>query len=301
MPGKDWLELSIQVPSELVEPVAELFRRYGKGGVAIEEPGGHNPDDGEPQPIPTSATLRTYMPVTPGFHSNRELIHIGVKLIGHIHPLPELQERELKEDEWETAWKAHFTLLKVGRRLVVRPPWLAYEPEAGEVVVEVEPGMAFGTGHHPTTRRCLESLERLSFPGCHVVDVGAGSGILSIAAAMLGAGWVRGFEIDAVALKVCRTNLRTNGVSGQARCYKGTLPHPQASAGSADLVLANINSVALASLAPELRAVLKPGGWLVAAGILEERRAQVEQAFEDAGLTVRERLLDDDWVALLAQ
>ena len=260
MPGHDWLELSIQVPSELVEPVAELFRRYGKGGVAIEEPGGYDPDDGQPQPTPTSVTLRTYMPVTPGFRSNRELIHIGVKLISHIHPLPELHERELMEDEWETAWKAHFTSLKVGRRLVVRPPWLAYEPEAGEVVVELEPGLAFGTGHHPTTRRCLESLERLIFPGCHVVDVGAGAGILSIAAAMLGAAGVRGLEIDAVALKVCRANFRTNGVSGRARCYKGTLPHPRAPAGSADLVLANINSVALANLSPELRAVLKPRG-----------------------------------------
>jgi ribosomal protein L11 methyltransferase len=285
----------------LVEPVAELFRRYGKGGVAIEEPGGYDPDIGQPRPPATNALLRTYMPVSPGFRSNRELVHIGIKLIARIHPLPDLQERELLEEEWESAWKAHFTLLKLGRRLVVRAPWQEHEPQSDEVVVVMEPGLAFGTGHHPTTRRCLENLERLAYPGCRVLDVGAGSGILSVTAAKLGAGWVRGLEIDPVALRVCRANLRSNGVSGLARCYGGTLPHAQVPDACADLVLANINSVALAALAPRFRTALRSGGWLVAAGILEERRAQVETAFAKAGLKVQEALLDDDWVALLAQ
>ena len=296
-----WFEFSITVPYEYVEPVAALFDRYGQGGVVIEEPGGHNPDEGETPPKMPSAIVRAYMPATAAFHSNREMVHIGVALIRHLHPLPDLEERELTADEWESTWKHHFTLLHVGRRLVIAAPFHNYSPTPGEVVVQVEPGMAFGTGHHPTTKRCLESLERLLVPGATVVDVGSGSGILSIAAAKLGAGSVVGLEIDDVALRVGRANVRANGVAETVRCLRGSLPHAKVRRASADLVLANISATALVQLAPALRSVLKPGGWLVAAGLLDERRQAVEEAFANAGLTVREPLLDDDWVTLLAQ
>ena len=138
-------------------------------------------------------------------------------------------------------------------------------------------------------------------PFDQVLDVGAGSGILSVGAAKLGAGRVIGVEIDKIAVKAGRANLRANGVSGKVRCYAGTLPNDHVPSGWADIVLANVNSVALVNLAPELRRALKPGGWLVGAGILEERRASVEAAFAAAGLKIRERLRDDDWVAMLCQ
>jgi len=296
-----WLELKIEVPFEFVEPVAELFRRYGKGGVAIEEEGGWDPDIGESQPPRPSAVLRTYMPQTPAFRSKREIVHIGVALIGKLTPLNGIEEREIEESEWEAAWKAHFTPLRVGEHLVVSPPWDHGSVRDGDVVIEIDPGLAFGTGHHPTTHRALESLERLIKPCDKVLDVGAGSGILSVGAAKLGAGRVIGVEIDKIAVKAGRANLRANGVSGKVRCYAGTLPNDHVPSGWADIVLANINSVALVNLAPELRRALKPGGWLVGAGILEERRASVETAFASAGLRIRERLRDDDWVAMLCQ
>ncbi|MEE8519445.1 MAG: 50S ribosomal protein L11 methyltransferase, partial [Dehalococcoidia bacterium] len=299
MPPKDWLEFKIEVPYEFVEPVAELFRRYGKGGVAIEEAGGWDPDLGESQPPRPSAVLRTYMPQTPGFRSNREIVHIGVQLISKITDLPPLEEREIKEREWEEAWKAHFTPLRVGKHLLVQPPWHRDAPKPDDVVIEIDPGLAFGTGHHPTTQRTLESMERLIKPGDHVLDVGSGSGILSVGAAKLGAGKVIGVELDKIALKAGRANLRSNHVSGTARFYGGTLPSEHVPEGWADLVLANVNSVALGNLAPELRRALKPGGWLVGAGILEERLADVEEAFAAVELTIRERIRDDDWVALL--
>ena len=301
-----WIELKIAVPFEFVEPVAELFRRYGKGGVAIEHAGGWDPDAGEGPPPRQSAVIRTYMPKTPAYHSNREMVHIGLQLVGKITDLPELEERDIAEREWEEAWKAHFTPLRVGKRIAIRAPWHREEddPPGGDgddVVIVIDPGLAFGTGHHPTTHRTLESMERLLRPGQRVLDVGAGSGILSVGAAKLGAEKVIGVEIDKVALKAGRTNLRANGVSGVARIYAGTLPSPQVPEGWADLVLANVNSVALANLAPELRRGLKQGGWLVGAGILQERLASVEDAFAQAGLDVQERLYDDDWVALIAR
>ncbi len=299
MPTNRWLELKIEVPFEYVEPVAELFHAYGKGGVVIEQVGVWNPDEGEPPPERPSAVLRTYMPQTPAFRSKRELVHIGVALIAKLTDLPELEEREIAEEEWEAAWKAHFTPLRVGHHLLVQPPWQTAEPQPGDVVIEIDPGLAFGTGHHPTTHRALESLERLVAPGANVLDVGAGSGILSVAAAKLGAGKVIGVEIDRVALKAGRSNLRANAVSGTVRLYAGTLPSEHVEPGWADLIVANVNAIVLAALAPELRRALAAGGPLIAAGILRERRAPVEQAFADAGLAVRESFEDGDWLALV--
>ena len=141
MPPKDWLEFKIEVPFEFVEPVAELFRKFGKGGVAIEEAGGYNPDEGESPPERPSASLRTYMPRTPGYRSNREMVHIGVALIAKITELTELEERDIAEREWEDAWKAHFTPLRVGKRLIVQPPWRRGEERPGDVVIEIDPGV----------------------------------------------------------------------------------------------------------------------------------------------------------------
>jgi len=297
--NNDWLEFKVEVPFEFVEPVAELFRKFGKGGVAIEEAGGWNPDEGESPPERPSAILRTYMPQTPGYRSNREMIHIGIQLISKITEISELEERDIAEKEWEDAWKAHFTPLRIGKRLIVQPPWRRGEERHGDVVIEIDPGLAFGTGHHPTTHRVLEAMEWLLKPGQNVLDVGSGSGILSVGAAKLGAGKIIGVEIDNIALKAGRSNLRVNGVSGHARFYTGTLPNSHAPEGWADLILANINSVALTNLAPELKRVGKRGGHLVAAGILQERQKQVEDAFSKAGIVINDRIYDDDWVALI--
>lgn len=299
-PTKNWLELKVEVPFEFVEPVAELFRRFGKGGVAIEEAGGWNPDEGETAPERPNAVLRTYMPQTPAFRSNREMVHIGIELIGKLTDVSPLEEREIAEQEWEDAWKAHFTPLRIGEHLVVQPPWRRGEERSGDVVIEIDPGLAFGTGHHPTTHRVLEWMEKLIEPGQNVLDVGSGSGILSVGAAKMGAGKVIGVEIDNVAVKAGRANLRANGVSGKCRFYAGSLPNEHVTPGWADLVLANVNSVVLARLAPELSLAVRKGGKVVAAGILIEREKSVVDAFTAAGLTIDERTLDDDeWVSLV--
>ena len=296
-----WLELSIRTTPEYVEPLSELFRRYGHGGVVVQEEGDWDPDDESREAgPPTSVVVTTYLPLNSTARTRRGMIDVGVRLIALIQPMDGLQERVLDEGEWEAAWKSHFTLLRIGQCLVIKPTWQEYLPEAGEVVVELDPGMAFGTGHHPTTRMCLEELEHRMVPGMRVLDLGTGSGILSIAAAKLGVARVVALDVDAVALRTARGNVRFNGVARKVRTLQGTLPHPGAVPGSFDLVLANITARAIAEVARPLAEVLAPGGVVVASGIIRERQIEAEQALQDvlAGL---DRRYDGDWVTLVAR
>ena len=295
-----WLEISVRAPAEFVEPLSQIFYTYGHGGVALEEAGGFNPDEGEAPPENDWVTLKTYLPVNSTTRERRSRIDIGVRLVGHITPISPLQERELEEEEWADAWKRHFSVLHVGDRIVVRPTWQTYQPAESEVVVSLDPGMAFGTGHHPTTRRCLELLEQMVEPGMDVLDVGCGSGILSIAAAKLGARGVTALEIDAVAAQAAVTNVAENEASSMVRALEGTLPHAEVPSKSYDLVVANISAKVVSELAADLVKVARPGGRLIASGILAENRTGVEDALTAAGAGMDERIADGDWVTLVA-
>ncbi|MDP7240528.1 MAG: 50S ribosomal protein L11 methyltransferase [Dehalococcoidia bacterium] len=296
-----WLEFSIRTTPEYVEPISELFRRYGESGVVVEEVGDWDPDatSGE-LPPPTSVTVRTYIPLDATAQSRREMVDIGVRLISLLQPMGDLEERELDEDEWEAAWKSHFTLLRVGKRLAIKPTWQEYTPADGEEVVELDPGMAFGTGHHPTTRMCLEELERRILPGMRVLDLGTGSAILAVAAAKLGAAEVVALDIAFEVLPVARANVASNGVAQKVRVLGGTLPHEQVQRASFDLVVANITAQAIVDLAYSIADVLAPSGVVAASGILVEYQAGVEEALSNESLEIVERRHDDDWALLVA-
>ena len=186
----------------------------------------------------------------------------------------------------------------IGERFALRSS-LHQESSPDRIGIRIDHGRAFGTGHHPTTRRTAECMERLIEPGMSVLDVGSGSGILSIGAAKLGAGEVLAVEHDPRAFEVGLKNLRSNQVSMAVRSYPGSLPNEHVPPGRADLVLANLDSQSLVTLASELRRALKLQGRLVAAGIRQKQREQVERAFSKAGLTVLDEYLDDDWVTLV--
>lgn len=296
---KQWLALAVTVPPELVEPLTELFTRHSQAAVAIEEQGGYNPDEGE-GPFPGApVTVRAYLRDTPAGRRRQANIEIGHRLLSMITPIPPLRVETIAEQDWATAYHAHFTLLRLGRRIVVRPPWIAHAPLAGEVVITLDPGLAFGTGHHPTTRLCLEELERLVRPGDAVLDVGCGAGILSIAAAQLGASRILALDIDAAAIQSTRRNARLSGVSRRIRVQRGSLPlsPPQ----QFDVIAANISAKVICLLAPHLRLALAPRGTLLASGILAERRDEVVQRLRDAGLRIASQRQDGDWVALTAR
>ena len=276
-----WQELSIEVPSEYAEPVSYLFSRYGHG-LSTEELGSG------------MVGLRTYLPSS----SRRRLarIEVGVKLVKLLQPMGELSVIPLEDADWETAWKSHFKLLRVGRRLIIKPSWIGYEPQENEVVVELDPGMAFGTGYHPTTRMCLELLEGHLRADSQVLDLGTGSGILSIAAARLGAATVLALDVDPTAVKAARKNIRASGLRGKVHLARGTLPHPLASEGRFNLAMANISAKTVLNAAPHLHRALAPEGILIASGFLQKQQGELEAALKGAGFRHLETCGTDDWV-----
>ena len=279
-----WQEVSISVPFEYVEPISYLFDRYGYG-LTME-------DDG-----PELIKLRTYLPSDARQRFAR--IEVGVNLARIIQPLGELVVTPLDKDEdWQNAWKSHFTLLKIGERLVIKPSWIEYEPAEGELMIELDPGLAFGTGYHPTTYTCLEAMEQLVQPGMKVLDLGCGSGILTIAAVKLGAGQVTALDIDPQAVKASRQNFRRTRIQQQVSLDQGSLPHRLAPAGAFDLALANISARGIRERAPEILPALKPGGILVASGIIEEQHAETEEALLQTGFTDIKVWPKEDWVTL---
>lgn len=276
-----WQELSILVPNEYVEPVSYLFTRYGKG-LSIEREGRDR------------VMLRTYLLSTSRQRLAR--IEVGLKLVSILEPLGDLIVTPLKEnEEWQNQWRSHFNLLRVGRQLVIKPSWIEYSPEEGDRVIELDPGMAFGTGYHPTTYTCLEAMEDLLKPGMVVLDLGTGSGILSITAAMLGASRVVALDIDPQAVRAARQNFRRTKVQKLVALTQGSIPHPLAGQGQFDLAVANISARAIRERATHIAETLAPGGHLIASGFMSDQRQEVHDALGELGLTLTQEWSQGEW------
>jgi ribosomal protein L11 methyltransferase len=302
-----WLELAVEADVEAVEVVSEILGRVATGGTSVEpafqlvEDGlGARIDPGRP------SVVRAYVPARDPAAAEAAAQH-AAELLGRIRafglrPIGELRTRTVHEADWAEAWKRHFPVLRVGRRLAIRPTWRRHRAAEGDVVLALDPGMAFGTGLHPTTRLCLAMLESLAdrgaIDGRRVLDVGCGSGILAIAAARLGARRVLGVDTDPIAIEATTANARRNRVARRVRAREGSLPTGD---GLFDVVLANLIATLLVRLASQLHDELAPGGILVASGIFVDREDEVRDAFAVAGLAVAERVAEGDWVALEAR
>lgn len=295
-----WIELTVDVPPEYAEPMSEIFHRYGHGGVAIEQEAGYNPDEGESPPVPDFVTVKTYLPVDNTTERRRNQIDIGVRLVAHLATISPLKEKYVEEEDWQNAWKEHFDPLRIGRHLVICPTWRTVETSESDILIHLDPGMAFGTGHHPTTRTCMEILERDTKPGDRILDVGCGSGILSVVAVKVGATSALGLEIDPVAARAGEENVRINGIEDKVQIVQGTLPSPLAEARSFDIVAANISAKVVTNLAQHLIDSVAIGGKLIAGGIIEPHVEDVTKALNAVGASIDETFIDGDWVTLLA-
>jgi ribosomal protein L11 methyltransferase len=301
-----WLELSVEADVEAVEAVSEILGRAAPGGTSVE-PAFELVEEGLAARVDTSrpATVRAYLPARDRAATDRAVSEVATAL-GHLQafglrPIGELRTRIVHEADWAEAWKAYFPVMRIGKRLVIRPTWRRHRRSPDDIVLALDPGMAFGTGLHPTTRLCLAALESLAdrgaIAGARVLDVGCGSGILAIAAVRLGAASAFGVDTDPIAIEATAANARRNSVVRRVRAREGSLPSGQP---AFDVVLANLIAGVLVPLASTLRDELRPGGTLLASGIFVDRELEVATAFATAGLTVTGRSAEGDWVALEA-
>lgn len=304
-----WREVAVTVSSEGEEAVADLFYQLGCPGVSIEDPellksylesGAWDYHDlGEINPTGTSV-ITGYIPEGEDLSGKLEELDAGLKKLVKRFPqwVVQVKGATVKEEDWATAWKAYFKPFRIGKHFLVKPTWEEAEPGPEDTVLELDPGMAFGTGTHPTTTLCLEVLGDIVQPGMEVFDLGTGSGILAIAAAKLGA-TVQAVDLDPVAVRVARENVELNRVSSRVRVMSGNLGTGLES--QADLVVANIIADVIIELLGELGRLLRPGGEFIASGIIEARAAEVEDALGKSGLEVVERRVDSGWVLLRAR
>lgn len=305
----EWIEVSLLVDGEMAEAVAEVLARYASGGVVISSTA-IEPDPEDVGRVVGPLKVAAYLPSDAELETARRKIEEGLYYLGRIHtPLPEPTFTPIQEVNWVEAWKEHYHPIPIGQNLMILPSW--YEnPDPARVPIIIEPGMAFGTGTHPTTQICLELLEMwfLETPApAHptVLDIGCGSGILSIAACKLGATTLLGVDIDAEALDNAQKNAELNGVAGKITWGVGSVREIQGgqyALEKGDLLLANILAPVIIRLLDQgMAELLRQDGTMILSGILAEQEEDVRTALERHQMEVVARRQVGDWIGLSAK
>ncbi len=286
----NWLEISVTVEAEVAEAVAEVLSRYAPYGVAIE------PGDGT---LAEKATIYVYLPGDEELAAKRRQVEESLWHLGQIWPLPAPTCKPLEDEDWMTVWQDRIPILRLGERVLIKPSWHRYTPSAGEIVLEMDPGVAFGTGLHPTTQLCVAALEKLVRPGMHILDLGTGTGILALVAAQLAPVEILAVDHDSDAIAVARRNFRVNHVTQGIHLLRGSLADVNS---THDLILANLLTPIIVRMARAgLVERLRRDGFLIASGILVEQVTEVTAALERNGLQVTETRQKGDWIALVAE
>lgn len=287
-----WLEISLATSAENAEAVADVLAGFAPNGTAIS---------GELRRPDSLLTVQAFLPAESATEEVQQRIREAIWHLSQIVALPEPSFRPIEEEDWAESWKANFHPLAIGKRLLVLPPWIP-QTDPTRIPLVLDPGMAFGTGAHPSTRHCMEALEERIQPEDLVVDVGCGSGILSVAAVLLGAGHVLACDIDEHAIAATLRSAELNGVALQIEVFRGSWEEAAARLADrrpADMLVANILGPILSRMLAEgLAGIVGPAGWVVLAGILEEQREAVDDAARRAGLILQAEARDEDWVTL---
>lgn len=304
-----WQQVSISVTREAVEATANLFCEAGaRNGVEIDDPlllkelKEHTTWELCDLPMPEETeivTVSAYYPEDEELSGRLSAIKEGLsgieKRIGNFQ-VGQLRFRKVSEKDWANEWKQYFHTTKIGSQIVIKPDWESYTPTAEEKVIELDPGMAFGTGTHATTRMCIERLEELVTPNIDVYDVGTGSGILAMTAALMGARSIHAIDIDGKAVEVAKENIAKNHLSNRITVKKGNLLDDADE--KADLIVANIIADIIIMLLPDAFKKLRQGGLFLASGVIKERLCDVEKAARQNGFTVLDVKNRAGWTAI---
>lgn len=305
-----WTEVKIRTTEEASDAVSEMLTSVGAGSVAIEDPNDIRRELEKPNTLDYAddefmAALGTDVIIKAYFSeemSQSELIQLIKEKLEFISRFLDVGAgyegcSEVDDEDWATAWKKYYKPIKIAERIVIKPSWEQYDAASDEIIIEMDPGMAFGTGTHETTRMCAQLLEKYITPGDTVIDVGCGTGILSIVAAKLGAEKITAVDIDEVAVRVTGENCLLNKVEEKVEAFRGILDDVQKV--KVDIVVANIIANVIIEISEQIPEYLKPGGTMITSGIIKERKDEVMEAYLSKGFTCEEVLELGEWVAIV--
>ncbi|MCI2254489.1 50S ribosomal protein L11 methyltransferase [Domibacillus sp. PGB-M46] len=309
-----WSEICIETVNDAVEPISNILHEAGASGVVIEDraeldkkrEGGLfgelyelNPNDYPDEGV----AVKAYLPVNSFLQETVDDITAAVKNLSAYQidtGKLRVSVSEVHEEDWATAWKQYYNPVKISEKFTIVPTWEEYEPfSTDELIIELDPGMAFGTGTHPTTVMCLQALERFVQPNHHVVDVGTGSGVLAIGAALLGASRVTALDLDEVAVSAARQNVALNHAEHIVTVSKNNLI--DGIDDQPDVVVSNILAEVIISFTGDVASILRPGGFFIASGIIGQKKEEVRKAMTDAGLFIEETVVMEDWVCIVGK
>ena len=308
-----WSELCIHTTNEAVEPISNILHEAGASGVVIEDPlelvRERENVFGEiyqldPNDFPDEGVIvKAYLPVNSFLGETvdgiKELINNLVKYDIDLGA-NKVTISEVNEEEWATAWKKYYHPVKISEQITIVPTWEEYTPvSSDEKIIELDPGMAFGTGTHPTTILCIQALEKRVKPGMHIIDVGTGSGVLTIAAAKYGAEEILALDLDEVAVNSAKINCKLNKVHDKVTIKQNDLL--KGVEFEADIIVANILAEVIVRFTDDVERLLKPGGLFISSGIIKQKRAEVEEAIVNSGLVIDEVVTMEDWVSITAR
>jgi len=305
-----WIEITINTTEEAYDAISDMLTTIGAGGVAIEDPNDIRKEIEKPNSLDyvdevfldalgQDVVIKAYFSQRDNFNELIELVKEKILYISNFLDVGKgyMGYCEIDDEDWAAGWKKHYKPFRITERIVIKPSWEEYNQNHDEIVIELDPGMAFGTGTHETTKMCSRFLDKYMVPGYSVIDVGCGTGILSIIAAKLGAKHVEAIDVDAVAVKTAEENCRLNGTADTVSWYKGVLD--DLDKNKVDIIVANIIADVIIALSSSIPEYLKMGGLFITSGIIKERRGEVVKAYTERGFELIDEEQLGEWVAMV--
>jgi len=307
-----WYEIRVNTTDEASDAVSEMLTSMGAGGVAIKDPFDIRKELLKPNTLDYAddeflASLGDEVIIQAYFQDGLEITDLLKKINDGLHNISQFLDvgkgfegyGEVDDEDWSTSWKKYYKPFKLTDRIVIKPTWEEYNALLSDIIVEMDPGMAFGTGTHETTQMCSILLDKYIRDECEVLDVGCGTGILSIIAAKLGAKSVKAIDIDAVAVKVANENITINKENSKINAFKGILTDIKIEEQKYDIIVANIIADVIIDLSSLIPYYLKIDSFFITSGIIKERKQDVLDACSKNGMSCIETLEMGEWVAMV--